>query len=207
MAWAGHSRAHLRHLSQKILEPEIDRLVGNQRQVGGHDGGLVTRPDEGVEDELADPAHLAQPGKQHQRNLHHVAVGVGVRLGRVAQAADVIGDDGGGGGAVEIGAIALRAGHPIVAGRGFERVPALVDHDHDGIFVPGLDRRAIALVREPGIFGHLADADHVRIEEITERLDVFRQLFRVVGERRLFVRRIALVGRARASSAGARSPR
>ena len=120
---------------------------------------------------------------------------VGMRLRGVAEPPDIVGDDAADRRPLQIGAVALRPGYPVVAGGSLERVPSLVDHDDDRVFVPRLDRRAVAFMGEPGVVGHLADPHHVGIEEMAERLHVPGERLGVVGQRRLLPESLPLVHR------------
>ena len=103
--------------------------------------------------------------------MQHVAVGVGLRAGREAFAAQNLGHHARDLGAAQVGAHRLGARDPVVAAGAFHGLEALVDQDHDSVTMIGLDERAADLVREPGIAGYFADPGDVGAEVVGERLD------------------------------------
>ncbi len=172
MAPDGHSRAHLLQLSQKRCRPKSIGLSKIHRQVGGDRAALQPRAEEGVEDDLADAADLAQARQQQQRRLQHVAVEHRVHPRRIAQAADLLGDDAAEQREAQVGAHALRDRDPVVAAGAFHRLVALVEQQVDGVGVIRRQLVAAGIVRIPGPLGHGAQAHRVDTQVIRRRLQV-----------------------------------
>ena len=153
------------------LQAEIDRLVGFERKVGGQHHRFETRPDERIEHQFADARQFAQARPQDQRDMQHVAIGIGLGARRETEFAQHLGHDAGDHRAAQIAAHRLRAGNPVVAAGAFHGVEALVDQHDDGVAVIGFEFAAVFLVREPGIARHFANAGEVGAKRIGQGLD------------------------------------
>ena len=175
MAPDGHSRAHLLQPSQKRCRPKSIGRSARHRQVGGDAAALQARAEEGVEDDLADAADLAQARQQQQRRLQHVAVEHRVHPRAVAQAADLLADDAAEQRKAQVGAHALRHADPVVAAGAFHGLVALVEQQVHRVGVVGRQRVAAGVVRVVGPFGHGAQAHRVDAQVVGRGLEVVRR--------------------------------
>ena len=137
----------------KALQAEIDRLVMHHRHIGGHHPRFQPRAQERVQDHLADAADLPQPAQEQQRRLQDLAIEHGMRLGRVAQIADLLGNDAAQQRKPQIGAHALRDADPVIARGALHGLVALIDDHRDGMRLARLDGRAGGVMGIPGPIG------------------------------------------------------
>ena len=180
-------------LGAEILQPEINRPIDRHRHIGGDYRGFEAGTDKGVKHHFADPAELAQPGLEHQRDMQHVAVEIGMGLCVPAKLTDIFGNGTGGVGAPHIGPERLGVGNPVIARCGIQRLEALIDQHDDGVTMARRHLAAVGIVRIPGVVGHLADTDRIGLQEIAERLEMLGNRLGIVGQRRLFRQGLALV--------------
>ena len=168
----GHSRAHLLHCAPEVLEPEVDRPVVDHRHRGGDRPGLEPWAQIGIENDVADPAHLAETGQKQQRRLEDIALHGGMDARRIAQTADLLADHTAEKGKSQIGAHRLRHGDPVVPARALHRLMALIEEHGDGVVVIGLELFARAVVGVVDPIGCAGEPDGVGREEVACRLDV-----------------------------------
>jgi len=95
---------------------------------------------------------------------------------------DVVGNDKAYPGGCSVGHVALGKGDPVIAPRGLHRPVPLVDRDTDGMGVRHVMRLAIHVVTVHGPLRKLTDTHDIRLEEITQALDVPAQDGRILAD-------------------------
>ena len=120
----------------KSLQTKIYRLVMSKWQARGHHTRFQPRTQKRVQDYFANSAHLPQTGQQKQRRLQHLTIHHRMRLGRIAQVANMLRQNSAQKGEPQIGTHGLRHRDPIIARSSFHGFEPLI-HNHTNGLVMG----------------------------------------------------------------------
>jgi len=127
-------------LPAEILQAEIQRRVGHERQVRGHRRDLGPEAQPGVNGAASHAGELAQPGGDDAGNHDGGVIGRVVRPSVVTEAADVLGQHDGHAGADIVAVPGLGGAERVIAGEAEHGGERLVHHEHDDVRITLGDR-------------------------------------------------------------------